>query len=81
MDKHTAFEKVKSILEDVFEGQNVEIQESTKAEDIELWDSLAHITILESVMEEFQISFSLDEMLELDGVEKIVNAVVKKSEG
>ena len=42
---------------------------------IEAWDSLKHITVILAVEEAFGVHFSYDQVTELDGVGKIIEAV------
>lgn len=39
------------------------------------WDSLAHLRLLMAVEEEYGVSFSPDEIAELDSVDRIVEAL------
>ena len=69
-------EKLQSIFQDIFGDYELKIDENTSPADIEAWDSLTQISILEVVQDEFNISFSLDEMIELTDVGKMVGAIV-----
>lgn len=78
MEKETVMQIVEEIFQDVFDDKNLVLSETTNANDIEGWDSLTHITILEAVQDEFGIQFSLDEMIELNDVGKMVEAIVRE---
>lgn len=78
MSREDVMKKLREIFCDVFGDENLEIQESTNAGDIEEWDSLAHISILEAVYTEFGIRFTLDEIIELKNVRKIANAIMSR---
>ncbi|TFW06312.1 acyl carrier protein [Oxalobacteraceae bacterium OM1] len=43
------------------------------------WDSLKHVEIMFAVEDEFSVSFTEEELAELDNVERIVNAVLNKA--
>ena len=76
MEKQWVLEKLQSIFQDIFGDYELKIDENTSPVDIEAWDSLTQISILEVVQDEFNISFSLDEMIELTDVGKMVGAIV-----
>ena len=76
MEKQWVLEKLQSIFQDIFGDYELKIDENTSPADIEAWDSLTQISILEVVQDEFNISFSLDEMIELTDVGKMVGAIV-----
>jgi acyl carrier protein len=45
---------------------------------IKEWDSLKHVEIMFAVEDEFSVSFTEEELAELDSVERIVDAVLEK---
>ena len=49
MNKKEIFSKVQEIFIDVFDDENLEINNSTNSEDIEEWDSLNHIQLVLSI--------------------------------
>ncbi len=76
MNKENVMEKLQEIIRDVFGDSSIVINESTKADDIDGWDSLTHITIMEAVQDEFGVKFSIDEMIEMHNVGEIASAVM-----
>ena len=76
MNKENVMEKLQEIIRDVFGDSSIVINESTKADDIDGWDSLTHITIMEAVQDEFGVKFSIDEMIEMHNVGEIASAVI-----
>ena len=78
MDRDTLVKKLQKIFSDVFGEEDLNINEGTTPGDIEAWDSLAQISILEAVQDEFNISFSIDEIMEMKSVGAILDAVLGK---
>ncbi len=81
MNEKQVINKLQCIFRDVFGDKELIIDRKTSLNDIDGWDSLTHITIIEAVQDEFAMSFSLDEMIELSDVGKIVDAIMVKYEG
>ena len=52
--------------------------ESTTAEDIEDWDSLTHIQLIEEIEQEFKIKFTLQEITGLKNVGEFITLVERK---
>ena len=77
MTEEMILEKLQDIFRDIFDDGSLAIDRSTNANDIEGWDSLTHISILESVQDEFEIKYTLDEMIELNDVGKILDSIVR----
>ncbi len=72
------FEKVVEIIAGICDVQKNEINEKSTIGDFPAWDSVGHLTILSSVEEAFDISFEPEEMMELEDVKDIVEAVNTK---
>ena len=53
------YEKLNDIFRDVFDDEEIQVNEDTIAEDIIGWDSLEHITLVAVIQEEFGIEFDL----------------------
>lgn len=78
MDKKEVFKKLEIIFADVFANDEIMLNEDTNANDIEGWDSLTHITILEAVQDEYGVKFNLDEIIEMKNVGDMINAILNK---
>lgn len=78
MNRDEIKDKLQKIFRDVIGQDDLIISDSSNPDNIEEWDSLMHITILEAVQDEFGVNFSLDEMIEMDDVERIINAIEAK---
>jgi len=63
----TVAERLHRVLRQVL-GSDLEFDDSTSAADIEGWDSLAHVTLMFSVEQEFGIEFAGDEFSRLESV-------------
>ena len=54
-------ERVQEIARDVFDDEELVLEDSTTAADVPGWDSLAHVNLMYSIEEEFGIRFSEEE--------------------
>lgn len=70
--------RVQEIFREVFDNQNITITENTSPEEIEDWDSFNHVKLILSLEEAFDIKFDIEEVLELNKVSDIINAVKNK---
>lgn len=71
-------EKVIEIVASTCGIDKSEITENSMVGDFPAWDSVGHLSILSSVEEAFDISFEPEEMMEMEDVKDIVNAVNAK---
>ena len=67
--------RLQEIFREVFDNQNITITENTSPEEIEDWDSFNHVKLILSLEEAFDIKFDVEEVLELNKVSDIINAV------
>ena len=65
-------EKVIALIEDILNVPAGTITEDTRIEDVEEWDSLAHVTIIGELEERLGISIPLEEAIELTSVREIL---------
>jgi len=72
------FDKLIPIFRNVFDDDELVINETTKAEDIDEWDSLAHIRLMISIEKVFELRFTTDEISNLANVGDTVKLIMKK---
>lgn len=81
MDRRIVFEKVSDVCRDVFEDENLAITDETTADDIEEWDSLTHLSLIDEIEQEYDIAFTLDETTKSKNIGELVDATIKHIEG
>ena len=75
MKRDQIFEKLQIIFKDFFESDDLAITFSTVKEDIEDWDSVAHIQIVMEIENEFNIQFAAEDIARLVSIEAIIEAL------
>lgn len=71
-------ERVIEIVATTCDVDMSEVNENSTVGDFPAWDSMGHLSILSSVEEAFDISFEPEEMMEMEDVKDIVEAVNTK---
>jgi len=71
-------ERLTPIFQDVFDDDSLVISLDIKAEDVDGWDSLAHIRLVVSIEKALGLRFSAAEISSLENVGDLVNLVLKK---
>lgn len=79
MERSEIFEKLTVIFRDVMDNDEIELEENTTAEDIEEWDSLAHVQLIEKIEAVFGVRFSAKEMNSWDDVGEFVDSIISKT--
>lgn len=70
--------RVTSIFRDVFDDDTIVLLRETTAEDIEDWDSLAHISLIVAIEKEFNVKFDLIELKPLQNVGELLDLIQSK---
>ena len=73
------FEKLIPIFQDVFDDDILIVHEKTKADDIEEWDSLAHIRLIKTKEKTFNLRFSTDEISKVANVGDMAKLISLKT--
>ena len=68
MSRETLLKAVNEVFWDVFDDESLDIREDTTAADVNGWDSLRHITLIENIEDRFDIRFT---MLEVNGMKNV----------
>ena len=78
MDINEIKNKVCEIVAGICTVEVSEINENSTVGDFPQWDSVGHLSILSQVEEAFDISFEPEEMMEMEDVKDIAEAVQSK---
>jgi len=78
MTREEIFNGVQDIFRDIFDDDDLTIQDTTSADDIEDWDSLNHINLVSAIEKEFKIKFALGELQTLKNVGAMVDLMEEK---
>jgi acyl carrier protein len=71
--------QIRSIMEDVFDLDDLSVTSATTAEDIEEWDSLSHIRLVVAIERKFKIKFKTAEIEGLKNVGDLVDLIGVKA--
>ena len=78
MDTKTILERLIPIFRDVFDDDSLVLSADLTADDVQGWDSMAHIRLVLQVEREFSIKFSAGEVGKLKNVGELVELIERK---
>lgn len=78
MEKAQIYEKLNDVFRDVFDDEELVIDENTTADDVEDWDSLEHINLMVAVETAFDIKFNMGEVNSFKNVGAMVESIKSK---
>ena len=78
MTREEVFNGVQDIFRDIFDEDDMVIEDKTNSDDVEEWDSLNHINLVSAIEKEFKIKFTLKELMTLKDVGAMVDLMMEK---
>lgn len=78
MENQEILNKLKEIVVSVVKHDHFEMTPELKAQDVDGWDSISHITIITKVENEFKIKFKLREITKLKNIGDMVQLISDK---
>ncbi len=70
--------KLQDVMRDVFDEEEIVIEDNTTADDIDAWDSLTHVQLIVAVEKAFGLKFSTVEVMKLKNVGEFILLIEKK---
>jgi acyl carrier protein len=78
MTREELFNGVQDIFRDIFDEDDMIVEDKTNSDDIEEWDSLNHINLVSAIEKEFEVRFALGELIALKDVGAMIDLITKK---
>ena len=81
MTREAVFEKLNEVFRDVFEDDDITVDDSTTSADVDGWDSLEHINLINAVEQEFDIKFNMGQIVSMKSVGEMADIIISKLQG
>lgn len=78
MTREEVYENLNVVFQNVFDDEDITVNDETTADDIEDWDSLEHINLVVAVEKKFNIKFNMGEVNNFNNVGDMVNLILKR---
>ena len=72
------YQRLNEVFRDVFDDDSIEVNADTTAADIEDWDSLNHITLIDAVESEFGVRFTMGEVSGMKNVGEMAQIIKER---
>jgi acyl carrier protein len=79
MSKPDVMNKLATIMQELFENSSLVVTEETSGDDVDEWDSLTHISLIDSIEKQFKVKFGLGELMKLKNVGQMADLIIKKT--
>ncbi len=78
MEENELYGQLNKIYETILKKEGVTVAPETTAADIDGWDSLTHMILMDSIEKHFYIKFKLMEIMKFNNVGDMVACIQKK---
>lgn len=78
MERDEVMEKVCEIAREIFDDDELELDDDTIAADVDGWDSLTHLSLMNEIENEFEIKFEMKEVQGLNNVGELVDVIMER---
>ena len=78
MTREEVFERLTDVFRNVFDDEDIVLNDDTTAEDIEDWDSLMHITLISEVEDEFDVHFAMKDVTGMQNVGEMASLILEQ---
>ena len=78
MNRKEVLEELNVLFRDVLDNDSISLNEETTANDIEEWDSLAHVQLFDAIQKRFQVKISAREMLSWKNIGEMLDGLMDK---
>ena len=78
MNRKKILSSVHEVFVDTLDNDEVRINESTKATDVDEWDSLTHIMLVVAIEKKFNVRFNSSEIQSWNNVGEMIDCIQEK---
>jgi len=78
MTREEVFAKLTDVFHDVFDDDSIVLSDSTTSNDVEDWDSLEHINLVNAVEKKFSVKFNMGEVNSMKNVGEMVDVIIER---
>lgn len=79
MTREEIFDGLNEVFQDVFDDEDIVVNENTTADDIDEWDSLEHINLIVATEKKFGIKFTMSEVTGMKNVGEMADIIAERA--
>lgn len=77
MKRDEATRRVQNIFKEIFDDEDLAVDDNTTANDIEDWDSFEHINLVVAMEQDFHIKFPMKKIAALKNVGEMIDLILE----
>ena len=80
MNRAEIIDRLNGIFRDIFDDQTITVNEETTSKDIDDWDSLTHITLIDEIEDAFDVKFPMKKVVTMKNVGEMIDYIQEEME-
>lgn len=78
MSRTEIYNDLQSVFRDVFDDDEITVNDSTTAKDVDGWDSLEYINLIVAIEKKFSVKFDMKNVVKFKNVGEMVDVIEEK---
>ncbi|MCR4763982.1 MAG: acyl carrier protein [Lachnospiraceae bacterium] len=78
MSREEVLERLQPVFRDVFDDDSITVTAETTAADVDGWDSLEHINLINAVEQAFGMKFDMGQILTMKNVGEMADIILSR---
>ena len=79
MDRDEVYETLNEVFRDVFDDPSITVDDSTTSDDVDGWDSLTNMLLINEIEKHFNVRFTFRDIVKLKNVGDLCNTILTKT--
>lgn len=79
MSRNDIYTRLNEVFRDVFDDEDITVDDKTVSTDVTRWDSLMHITLIGAVEDEFDMKFDMKDIIKMKNVGEMVDIIEREA--
>jgi acyl carrier protein len=75
MTRKEILKQINTIFIDTLDNENIIVKETTQAVDVDEWDSLMHVLLVDAIEKEFNVRFKASDIQNWKNVGQIIDSI------
>ena len=77
MTREEVFERLNGVFQEVFDDEDITVNDDTVADDVDGWDSFEHINLIVAIEEEFAFKIPMGKVVTMKNVGEMVDIILE----
>ena len=79
MDKNVVLQEINKVCKRVFRDESLTVTEATAAKDVDGWDSISNLFLIDELEKTFNIKFELDDILNAQNIGDLATVISSRA--